>query len=371
MKIGIVCPYNIFKPGGVQEHVQYQAAELRKRGHEVTIITPRPRGHEDESTPEGVVFVGGSARIKTPSATSGDVSVTIDVDAVDAELAKGYDVIHVHEPAIPLLARQLLPRVSCLRVGTYHAALPGNALGRSLIRSYRAYFKSIMPYIDVITAVSPAAIGYIQNLVEPDAITYIPNGISLEKMRPPVGSTRNRKQIFFIGRLEKRKGALYTIKAFEILKKRDPELELCIAGDGPLRETLKAYVDKNDIQDVKFMGFLSEEEKFHYMSTCGVYTSPALYGESFGIVLAEAMAFGAPTVAHKNEGYEWVMQGTGRLSLVDEHDIEAYADRLQLMLEDDELRHAWQAWAKSYVKQFDYARVVDQYEALYKQNLTK
>jgi phosphatidylinositol alpha-mannosyltransferase len=116
MKIGIVCPYNIFKPGGVQEHVQYQAAELRKRGHEVTIITPRPRGHEDEPTPEGVVFVGGSARIKTPSATSGDVSVTIDVDAVDAELAKGYDVIHVHEPAIPLLARQLLPRVSCLRL---------------------------------------------------------------------------------------------------------------------------------------------------------------------------------------------------------------------------------------------------------------
>ncbi len=371
MKIGIVCPYNIFKPGGVQEHVMHQAAELRRRGHDVTVLTPRPRGHDDQPVPEGVIFVGGSTRIKTPSATSGDVSVTIDVDAVDAELAKGYDVIHVHEPAIPLLARQLLPRVHCLRVGTFHAALPGNALGRSLISSYRAYFKSIMPHIDVITAVSPAAIGYIENIVESDAIRYIPNGISLEKMTPPVGSTRNRNSIFFIGRLEKRKGALYTIKAYEVLKKRNPALELLIGGDGPLRESLESYVDKNDIADVKFMGFISDEEKAHYMSTCGVYTSPALYGESFGIVLAEAMAFGAPIVAHKNEGYEWVLQGTGRLSLVDVHDIEAYADRLQLMLEDDQLRAAWQKWAKNYVKQFDYTKVVDQYETLYTQYLTK
>lgn len=349
----------------------HQADELRRRGHDVTILTPRPRGHEDQPIPDGVVFLGGSARIKTPAATSSDVSVTIDVEAVDAELAKGYDVIHVHEPAMPLLARQMLPRVSCLRVGTYHAALPGNALGRSLIRSYRAYFKTIVPYIDVITAVSPAAIGFIEGLVDDDEISYIPNGISLKKMHAPLGSIRNKNQIFFIGRLEKRKGALYTIKAFEILKQRRPDLELLIGGDGPLRDALQSYVDRNDIPDVKFMGFLSDEEKFHYMSTCGVYTSPALYGESFGIVLAEAMAFGAPIVAHKNEGYEWVLKGTGRLSLVDVHDIEAYADRLQLMLEDDQLRSAWQKWALAYVKQFDYEKVVDQYEALYKQHLTQ
>ena len=371
MKIGIVCPYNIYKPGGVQEHVMYQAEELRSRGHEVTILTPRPRGHEDEAVPEGVVFLGGSARIKTPAATSSDVSVTIDVDAVDEELAKGYDVIHVHEPAMPLLARQMLPRVNCLRVGTFHAALPGNALGRSLIRSYRAYFKTIMPYIDVITAVSPAAIGFIEGLVDEDDISYIPNGIALKKMKSNVQTKRNTDQIFFIGRLEKRKGALYTIKAFEILKRRKPDLELLIGGDGPLRDSLESYVERNHIDGVKFMGFLSDEEKFHYMSTCGVYTSPALYGESFGIVLAEAMAFGAPIVAHKNEGYEWVLKGTGRLSLVDVHDIEAYADRLQLMLEDQELRSAWQKWAKSYVKQFDYKIVVDQYESLYEQHLTK
>ena len=369
MKIGIVCPYHIFKPGGVLEHVMHQADGLRQRGHDVTIITPRPRGYDMSDAPKGVVFIGGSARIKTPSSTSSDVSITIDVDAVDAELAKGYDVIHVHEPALPLLARQILPRVTCLRVGTFHAALPGNAIGRSLIRSYRAYFKTVLPYIDAITAVSPAAIGFIRDEVEESDINYIPNGISLDKMSAHNDEYRNRQQIFFIGRLEKRKGALYAIKAFEKLKTRKPQLELIIAGDGPLRSSLESYVSRNGIEDVTFLGFVSEEQKFHYMNTCGVYTSPALYGESFGIVVAEALACGAPTVAHNNEGYSWVLQGTGRLSLVDVHDIDAYADRLQLMLEDDSLRRAWQSWAKKYVRQFDYERVVDQYEELYKSNL--
>ncbi len=371
MKIGIVCPYNIFQPGGVQEHVEFQAAILRRRGHDVTIITPRPRGHLDEDAPEGVVFIGGSARIKTPSATSSDVSISIDVEAVDTELAKGYDVIHVHEPALPLLARQMLPRVSCLRVGTFHAALPGNALGRSLVRSYRAYTKTVLPYIDTITAVSPAAIGFIENLVDDDAITYIPNGISLEKMKTAKSSGRNTHQILFIGRLEKRKGALYAIKAFAELKVRKPNAELIIAGDGPLRDSLENYVERSDIKDVTFLGFISNEEKYYRLSTCSVFTSPALYGESFGIVLAEAMAFGTPIVAHRNEGYEWVLQDTGRLSLVDVHDIEEYTDRLELMMDDQQLRSTWQKWAKSYVKQFDYERVVDQYEALYKQAQSK
>ncbi len=319
----------------------------------------------DFTAPAGVVFLGGSARIKTPSATSGDVSITLDVDAVDRALAQKFDVVHVHEPAIPFLARQILPRVDCLRIGTFHAALPGNMLGRSLVRSYRTYFKTVMPYIDVITAVSPAAVGYISGLVDEDKINYIPNGIMLEKIKPKKDIKRNRNQIFFIGRLEKRKGALYAIKAFQILKKRNPKLELIIAGDGPLRNSLESFVSRNDIPDIEFLGFVTDAQKAHYMSTCGIYTSPALYGESFGIVVAEAIAYGAPTVAHNNEGYSWVLQGTGRLSLVDVHDLDTYADRMQLLLEDDDLRAAWQKWAKVYVKQFDYEKVVDKYEALY------
>ncbi len=175
--------------------------------------------------------------------------------------------------------------------------------------------------------------------------------------------------ILFIGRLEKRKGARQLIKAFVKLKKIKPEVTLKIAGDGPLRKSLEQFVNLRKIPDIEFLGYIDNDLKIELLNTCGVYTSPALYGESFGIVLAEAMATGAPIVCHPNDGYKWVMKETGRLSLVDCNDPVEYANKLQLLLEDDSLRSTWQKWAAQYVKQFDYEKVVDQYEALYKEHL--
>jgi phosphatidylinositol alpha-mannosyltransferase len=370
MKIAIFTPYNIFKHGGVQEHVVYQARLLRDRGYDVTILTPRPRQMKNEDAPDGVVFLGSSARIKAPHATSADVSMTIDNDAIDAELDKNYDVIHVHEPLVPIAARQILSRAEgrAFRIGTFHAALPGNTLGRSLVSTFKTYARIVMPMVDAITAVSPAAIGYIEEYAQ-QKINYIPNGINADFYKPK-DIERDRNMVLFIGRLEKRKGAKQAIKAFAVLKELKPEATLKICGDGPLRASLEEYVRDNDIQDVEFLGFIDDDTKMELLNVCGVYTSPALYGESFGIVLAEALAMEAPIVCHPNDGYSWVMQGTGRLSLVNCKDAEAYAHRLQLLLEDSELRSVWQKWAKKYVKQFDYERVVDQYEKLYKQHVT-
>ena len=369
MKIAIFTPYNIFKHGGVQEHVQEQARLLRVRGHEVTILTPRPRLTKNEDAPDGVVFLGSSARIKAPTATSADVSMTLDNDAIEVEMEKDYDVIHVHEPLVPIAARQILSRAEgrALRVGTFHAALPGNALGRSLVSTFRTYARIVMPMVDAVTAVSPAAIGYISEYAQQE-INYIPNGINLATFTP-TKIERNKNMVLFIGRLEKRKGAMQALKAFKVLKQNKPASILKIGGDGPLRDSLESYVKDNDIADVEFLGFISDEQKIELLNTCGVYTSPALYGESFGIVLAEALAMEAPIVCHPNDGYSWVMQGTGRLSLVNCKDAEAYAHRMQLLMEDDELRTVWQNWARVYVKQFDYERVVDQYEKLYKKSI--
>lgn len=371
MKIAIFTPYNIFKSGGVQEHVNYQAQILRNRGHEVTILTPRPRNRTENEAPRGVLFLGTSARIKAPHATSADISMSLDNEAIDKALANNFDVIHVHEPLVPVAARQVLSRVSdkTLRVGTFHAALPGNALGKSLVSTYKTYARAVLPHIDVITAVSPAAIGYIDEYTDL-SINYIPNGIHADSFEVHKVK-RNQNSVLFLGRLEKRKGARQTIKAFIELKKLKPKVKLIIAGDGPLKRSLKQYVKDRDVEDVEFLGFVDDKTKQKLLSTCGIYTSPALYGESFGIVLAEAMAAGAPIVAHPNDGYKWVLKDTGRMSLVDCTDPVAYAARMQLMLEDDELRTLWQKWAKKYVRQFDYEKVVDSYEKLYKKNLEK
>jgi phosphatidyl-myo-inositol alpha-mannosyltransferase len=369
MKIAIFTPYNIFKSGGVQEHVLYQAKLLRSRGHDVTILTPRPRRITEDEVPKGVVFLGSSTRINAPHATSGDVSVTIDNDAIEAELAKNYDVIHAHEPLVPMAARQILSKAEgrALRVGTFHAALPGNALGKSLVSTYKMYARAVLPHVDVITAVSPAAIGYIDAYTDL-AIHYIPNGINAELFDIP-SKKRDLNMVLFLGRLEKRKGARQTIKAFALLKKIKPSAKLVIAGEGPLKRSLKQYVQDRNIEDVEFLGYVDDKIKQKLLNRCGIYTSPALYGESFGIVLAEAMAAQAPIVAHPNDGYRWVMRDTGRLSLVDCTDAQAYAERMQLLMEDNDLRELWQKWAKEYVKQFDYEKVVDAYEKLYSENL--
>ena len=372
MKIAVFTPYNIFKPGGVDEHVQYQAEILRKRGHEVTVITPKPRTPAATKAPKGTVFLGTSARIKAPHATHSDISMTVDNEAIDELIDEKFDIIHVHEPLSPIVARQLLVRAAesnTVRVGTLHAALPGNRLGKSLITTFKGYARSVMPYVDVVTAVSPAAIGYIERYTD-QPINYIPNGINSDFYKKQ-DRERNKNQILFIGRLEKRKGARQAIKAFAVLKESMPKAKLTIAGDGPLRKSLEQYVEDQGIDDVEFLGFVSDKKKLQLLSTCGVYTSPALYGESFGIVLAEAMAMGAPIVCHKNDGYSWVMQGTGRLSLVDCKDPEVYAERLQLLLEDDDLREVWQKWAYNHVQQFDYEKVVDSYEALYDEAIRK
>ncbi len=369
LKIAIFTPYNIFKSGGVQEHVNNQAKILRDRGHSVTILTPRPRRKLVKDEPRGVRFLGISARIKAPHATSADVSATVDNEAIDRALADDYDIVHVHEPLVPIAARQLLTAAEgrALRVGTFHAALPGNRLGKSLISTYKTYARSVMPHLDSLTAVSPAAVGYIKKYADAD-INYIPNGINLKTYKPQ-HLERDPNMILFIGRLEKRKGARQLLEAFSVLKQRKPEAKLVIVGDGPLRKSLRQMVETYGLQDVEFLGFIEDEQKIKLLSTCGVYTSPALYGESFGIVLVEAMAMGAPTVAHHNDGYSWVLKETGRISLVDCQNPSEYANRLQLMMEDPALRKVWQAWAKKYVKQFDYKRIVDSYEKVYAEGL--
>lgn len=342
---------------------------LRSRGHNVTIITPRPYRITD-SPPSGTVFLGSSARVKAPHATSADVSVASDEDVMDILDKFKFDVIHIHEPLVPFLARQLMQKATCPIVGTFHAALPGNALGKSLAGSYKAYARSVLPGINAITAVSPAAIGYIEE-ANSLPINYIPNGVELHDFKPGKKIPREQDTILFVGRLEKRKGAKYAIKAFELVKAERPDAQLLIVGDGPLRRSLENYVNLHQIPDVYFLGFVSDEEKRLLFQKATVYTSPALYGESFGIVLAEAMALGTPIVANSIEGYAWVLKETGRMSLVDVENISEYARRLCLMMEDKALRTVWQKWAERYVLQFSYEHIADDYEKIYKSLVKK
>ncbi len=367
MRIGIVCPYNIFRGGGVQECVLALQAELNKRGHHARILTPQSKEARDRTMAD-VIFLGGGTEVKSPFHTTAQLSASANPEALQQALDKEkFDILHFHEPWVPILSRQLLTKSPSVNVATFHARLPDSVMSRTIERVITPYTKSIVKYLDHLTAVSPAAAQYIQSLTT-KPVTIIPNGIDLKKYKPQTKS-QNTKNILYIGRLERRKGVKYLLQAFKVLQEGQPDLRLIIAGEGSDRLKLETFAHDNWVKNVTFLGYVEEAEKLHLLNQATLFCSPALYGESFGIVLLEAMASRAVTVSGNNPGYASVLKERGALSLVNPKDTPEFARRLDLLLHDDDLRKLWKSWASEYVLQFDYSKVIDQYEQLYKRAL--
>lgn len=363
MKIGLVCPYNIFKNGGVQECVLALRSEYSKLGHEAHIITPRPRGIEVDSI-DGIILVGESRDFNTPFHTTGQISVSFDNQAIDEVLhSHQFDVLHFHEPWVPIIGRQILMRSNTVNIATFHAKLPETVMSKTIEKVITPYTRSILKYIDSFTAVSDAAAEYVVSLTD-EEVTRVPNGIDIDKFYTDTHK-RKKNTILYIGRLEKRKGVRYLLEALEILQQDNPEIELIVAGDGPEREKLEAHVKLKKL-NVEFLGFIDEATKIKLLQTCTVYCSPAVFGESFGIVLLEAMAAGAVTVAGNNPGYASVMKDTGAISIVNVKDTPEFARRLHLLMTDTSMRDLWLTWADEYVRQFNYQRIAKMYLDIYK-----
>ena len=373
MKIGIVCPYNMFQfAGGVQDIVVNLHTYLSAQGHSVKIITPRPRAHQD-SVSDHYILVGRSAKMNTPFNTMADIGFEADGDEIQAILDREqFDIIHFHEPWVPVLSRQILSRSKSINVATFHAKLPESLLSKSIISTVVPYTKSILKYIDTYTAVSPAAAEHLQSLSD-EHVEIIPNGIRLEQFTHTNHLTqkKKKKRIVYLGRLEKRKGIEHLLSAYASLRESHKDVELIIGGNGVKNNMLQRIVAQYEIPDVTFLGYVTEEDKPYLLASADVFCSPALYGESFGIVLLEAMAVGTPVVAGNNSGYASVMTGKGRLSLVNPLSTSDFAQRLELLLYDDDVREMWRVWAAETIKQYDFSVIAKQYESVYKQSLAQ
>src|SRR5579884_1539418 len=178
MKIGLVCPYNINKHGGVLEVVLALNEGLVKLGHDVKIITPKPRGHDLIEKPN-IIYMGSSTDFRSPSSTTTQVSSTDDGEKIDAILdEENLDILHFHEPWVPLLSRQLLQRSKSVNIATFHSKVPEAIMTRTVIKVVTPYLKSVMSYLHELTAVSPSGADYAAALTDLP-ITIIPNGIDL------------------------------------------------------------------------------------------------------------------------------------------------------------------------------------------------
>lgn len=371
MKIGLVCPYNIALGGGVQEIVFALQEHLAERGHTVKIITAQPRQRRKVDT-SNIIFLGSAIDLRWPNQTTAPFSSTIDTEAIEQVMdVEKFDILHFHEPWVPALSRQILARSQSVNIATFHAKVPETIVNRTLALVITPYMQTVLNDLHELTAASEPAAEYVRSLTD-RPVTIIPNGIDLERFRRGQRlEPKQTKTILYVGRLEGRKGLRYLLMAYQLLAQDLPDVRLVIAGNGPERRRLEFMAQELDLPNVEFLGYISEEQKVELLASSDLFCSPAVYGESFGIVLLEAMASGLVTVAGNNSGYASVMQGLGAVSLVNPRDIPEFARRMKLLLTEPKLRTLWQSWARQYVQQFSYDAVVDQYEALYKRALRK
>ncbi len=369
LKIGIVCPYNIFRHGGVQETIFAHRQVLCQRGHQVLIISPRPLSFRGQA-PEYIRLIGMSTDLNYPFKTKADISIKVGQAEIKRLLdQERFDILHFHEPWVPIFPRQLLNLSRAVNIGTFHAKWPEKLIYRTFGKAIKPYAKSIIKDLDYLVAASEPASHYVNELVN-GKVPIIYNGIDLQRFNPdrvkPLPDFEDGKRnILYLNRLEKRKGPDLLLYAYELLKNQEPDVRLIMASDGDMRRKLEDYVSLYRIKDVIFTGFVDNETKVRLYKTADLYCAPAPYGEGFGIVLLEAMAMGVPYVAGNNAGYRYASADRAEQYLVDPYKSEIFARKLSLMLKDEALRQDYRQWAAARIRRFDYEVIVSQYEELY------
>jgi phosphatidyl-myo-inositol alpha-mannosyltransferase len=382
MKIALVCPFNMLdRPGGIPVFVRHLHEGLKKKGHTVRIITQRPSSFKGE-VPADYILLGVTRTFKSSGlGTEGNWGMPTNSDEIAEVLEKeNFDVINFHEPWLPMLAWQMLKHSKAAHVGTFHSNLLDTAAGKVWTnKAFTPYGRPLLRKMDIFTATSPVAAGMLIKRADMDSaherwmienMRYIPLGVDLSfykpaKKRQPL-SGPGTKTIVYVGRQEKRKGVDMLLEAFALLEKEMPQAHLIMGGAGLMTKKLKEYAEIEGIKNVKFTGYLTEDEKLRLIQNADVTCFPSPYGEGFGIVLLEAMAVGAAILAGNNIGYAQVMKRRGRLGLFDPAATKDLANRLAVFLSENDINKLMRDWALRESKQYDYPKIVEQYEKAYR-----
>jgi phosphatidyl-myo-inositol alpha-mannosyltransferase len=336
MKIGLVSPYDWSHPGGVSEHIRHLGAQLRGLGHEVRVMAPSAR--RDAADPD-FYRIGGVVSIPANDSVA-RITLSLNLSRrVGAILeSEDFDVLHFHEPFMPALPPTVLRMSRAANVGTFHAYAKRNLgyyYGRPFIHPYlRRLHETI--------AVSDPARGFLCHYFPEVNPHVIPNGVDVETFRPghtPIRHLRDGMvNVIFVGRLEKRKGLGDLVLGFRELQARVPRTRLIIVGDGPLRSQLEHKVARHRLDNVVMTGYVPRTVLPRYYASADIACFPATGGESFGVVLLEAMSSGLPVVATEVPGYMTVVEpGRDSLTVRPRSPIELGAT-LTVMARDPELR---------------------------------
>jgi phosphatidylinositol alpha-mannosyltransferase len=337
VKIAIVCPYDWTVPGGVGNHVRGLAPELRRLGCQVDVLAPASRSVAEQ----GFVALGGSLAVPYNGSVARIAIGPRTRTRVRKALASGrYDLVHVHEPLSPSVGMLAAKAARVPVVGTFHANID-----RSLaVTLSKPLLRRTFDRLDARIAVSASARDTWQRWFG-GSMVVVPNGVGGEfysKPEPLPGYRDGDPTVLFVGRLEPRKGLVYLVRAFLRLKPSFPRLRLLVVGrdDGKQREKLMSMVPPRLRTDVSFVGSVPREDLPSYFASADVFCAPSLGGESFGIVIAEAMAVGVPVVCSDISGYRDLVRDDQEGLLVPPRDPEALAAALGSLLDNPARRSA-------------------------------
>ncbi len=368
MKIALVSPYDFEHPGGVINHIQSLAEEFARLGHTVKIIAPVTRHKSKEN--EQFIPIGRPAPIPSSGSIS-RISLSLHLAPRIKEVLQHekFDVVHLHEPFVPMLCSAMLRFSDGINIGTFHAfaGRPGYIFGwpftTYLLHRRNRKLKGRI-------AVSAPAQRYAQNHVAGE-FSVIPNGVDLRRFSPEVEPMYKymdgKLNILFVGRMEPRKGLVYLIKAYRKIKKYYPETRLLIVGPGLwFRKKHELQVKLLGIKDVVFTGRVSYKDLPRYYATADIFCAPATGRESFGIILLEAMATGKPIIASRIEGYASVVTHRREGLLVPPKDAVTLAHALEACIKNPNLRRQLGEEGLVTVRQYDWPiiarRVLEYYK---------
>lgn len=360
MKIGLVSPYDYSFPGGVVNHISYLAHYFIQWGHEVKIIAPCLR-KETQYFEEKVTAVGRPLPIPASGSVARvPLSPWLPTQVGEILDKEKFDILHLHEPFTPMLSLSALLKSKSLNVGTFHAC-------HSKPRGYwlgKPIFKRWLPRLHGKIAVSKPALDFVSRHL-PGDYRIIPNGVDTEHLSPD-GLQREefadgKLNVLFVGRLEKRKGLDYLLRACGKVKTQFPNLRLIVVGPGTrLRPGYENLVEDMHLTDVVFTDFIPSAELPTYYRSADIFCAPATGGESFGIVLLEAMASGKPVIATDIEGYASLLARGEEGLLVPPRDEESLARALLSLLNDKSLRHQMGAKGRIKAEKYSWANVARQ-----------
>lgn len=363
MKIGLVLDDTLDKPDGVQQHVITVGTWLSAQGHEVHYLVANTERTDIANVHSLGRFVKASFNqnsVRTPlPASRSRIKKLLELEQ--------FDVLHVQLPYSPFLAKQVIrfaPQHTAI-IGTFHI-LPASRLHGYSNQLLRVALGRSLKRFDKIVSVSEPAVHFARKAYG-IVSSYLPNPIDEHAFRSGRRLSKFSKRklnIVFLGRLVKRKGVIELIGAYNALSYDSAkQTRLIICGKGPLRSKAKSLVHTD--REVIFEGYVPEKDKPNFLASADIAVFPSTGGESFGIVLIEAMASGAKVViGGNNAGYKSIL-GPQPYLLFDPTNQKAFADHLELFIRDTKLRDKMYAWQQETVGQYDIGVVGPQLLKIY------